>query len=71
MTNFSVRTTSVRQLKLCDELFAVAGAWIVLTADVDVLDDIAVAFVSVVVETESLALSVWLAVVLFFLEASD
>lgn len=42
-----------RQLELCDELFAVAGAWVVLTADIDVLDDVAVAFVSVVVETKA------------------
>ena len=35
------------------DLFVSTGAWIVLTADIDVLDDLAVAFVSIVVETET------------------
>ena len=35
------------------DLFVSTGAWIVLTADIDVLDDLAVALVSVVVETET------------------
>ena len=35
------------------DLFVSSGAWIVLSADIDVLDDLAVAFVSIVVETET------------------
>ena len=35
------------------DLFVISGAWIVLSADIDILDDLAVAFVSIVVETET------------------
>jgi hypothetical protein len=60
-----------RQVDSRRGLFAVTSARIVLTADIDVLDDLAVALVSVVVETETRALSVWLADELLFLEAGD
>ena len=46
---------SSRSLKLQHnfDLLVSTGAWIVLSADIDVLDDLAVAFVSIVVEAET------------------
>ena len=35
------------------DLFVSSSAWIVLSADIDVLDDLAVTFVSIVVEAEA------------------
>ena len=51
-------------------LFIRAGAWIVFAADVNVLNDLAIAFISVVIEAEARALAVRLAEVLGLLEAS-
>ena len=35
------------------DLFVSSGAWIVLSADIDVLDNLAVTLVSVIIETEA------------------
>jgi hypothetical protein len=52
-------------------LLSIACAWIAFATDIDVFDDLAITFVSVIVETKASTLSVWLAKVFFFLETGD
>ena len=56
--SFTVRSFSDSVIQQSGDLFVSAGAWIVFAADIDVLDDFAIAFISIVVEAEATALGV-------------